>query len=158
MEKITKEIELEEFSTEELSIEYLKLLKESQKAYQNSYAPYSNFPVGAAILLENGKVVIGANQENAAYPSGLCAERVALFSCAVNHPAEKIKAIAISVQKELDSYAFPCGSCLQVMSEYYQRQQQPFDIILGHPKTSKVLISRGLENLLPFGFKKENLA
>lgn len=157
MKKIQKQLELEEYSFSELSTEYQTLISKAKEAFEYSHSPYSKFPVGAALLLDNEELILGSNQENAAYPSGLCAERVALFSYGSRQGNHKIKALAIAVKKPIDSFAFPCGSCLQVMSEYEQIQEEEFDILIAHPKTDDVLISKGIGNLLPFSFKKENL-
>ncbi|MEQ9261544.1 MAG: cytidine deaminase [Owenweeksia sp.] len=157
MKKIRKTIELWEISEEELSPKQTQILQKAEEALSGSYSPYSKFPVGAALLLEDGSVIKGANQENAAYPSGLCAERVALFHYGSNNYASSIDTIAISIARETDEFPFPCGSCLQVMSEYAQLQTSAYDILLYHRKSGKVLISKGVGNLLPFAFKKEHL-
>lgn len=157
MKIIQKQLELEEYTFDELDQKYQHLVLKSKEAFNSSHSPYSGFPVGSAILTSNGEVVLGSNQENAAYPSGLCAERVALFSKGAIFPKEDIKAIAVAVKNQIDQFAFPCGACLQVLSEYEQNQNDLFDIIIAHPKEDKVLISKGVENLLPFTFKKENL-
>lgn len=107
--------------------------------------------------MEDGQVVVGSNQENAAYPSGLCAERTAMFYVGSTHPDKKVKAIAVSVAKPIQSYPFPCGSCLQVLSEYQEKQEAAIDVIMVHPTKDEVMISRGLQNLLPFAFKKQHL-
>lgn len=157
MKKIQKTVELDQYSRDELSEEYVNLWNKAEEALADSYSPYSQFPVGAAILLEDGTMLKGANQENAAYPSGLCAERAALFAYGSNYKEKKIKALAVTISKPIDTFAFPCGACLQVMSEYEQRQEELYDILIIHPKEDKLLISKGIYNLLPFGFKKENL-
>ncbi len=157
MKKIQKTLELLEYSFEELSSEQKNLVENSQKAFEFSYSPYSNFPVGAAILLNSGEVIKGSNQENAAYPSGLCAERVALFNYGANFKDQEIAAMAISIKNPINTFAFPCGSCLQVISEYENKQSKEFEIIISHPSEDKYLISKGVSNLLPFSFKKENL-
>lgn len=157
MKKLQKTLELQECSFRELSAPYQKLVEKAKEAFETSYSPYSNFPVGASLLLENGQIILGSNQENAAYPSGLCAERVALFNYGANHRNLEITAIAVAVKNPINSFAFPCGSCLQVISEYENNQSTEFDIIISHPKEDKYLISKGVSNLLPFSFKKENL-
>ena len=108
-------------SVNELTDVEKKLLNDAKAVARNAYAPYSEFQVGAAVLLENGKVVTGTNQENAAYPSGLCAERVAIFSAASQNPGVKIKALALSAlsaKAVVDSPITPCGACRQVIAEY----------------------------------------
>ena len=157
MEKLTRSLELHSCALDELSEEHRKLIEASEAAFLNSYSPYSEFAVGAACLLEDGEIISGANQENAAYPSGLCAERVALFTAGFQFPGKKIKALAVSISEPLNKWPFPCGSCLQVMSETRERQEEEFDIFMKHPVESKVLWSKGLGNLLPFAFNKDYL-
>lgn len=157
MKKIQKSLELSEFSFSELSPSYQNLVQKAKLAFESSYSPYSNFPVGAALLLENSQIILGSNQENAAYPTGLCAERVALFNYGANQRSIEIVAIAVAVKNPIDSFAYPCGSCLQVISEYENNQNKEFDIIISHPKEDKYLVSKGVSNLLPFSFKKDNL-
>ena len=113
-------------SMEDLPKEDLELLKLAKKAVKSAYAPYSQFFVGAAILLENGKISIGNNQENAAYPSGLCAERVAIFHASAKYPNIPIKKIAVSVVSKnqiINEPVSPCGACRQVISEYEMKLQ-----------------------------------
>ncbi len=157
MEILKNQVELVRYDSGEISKEYQNLIQHSQDALAGSYAPYSNFPVGAAVLLEGGKIVIGSNQENAAYPSGLCAERTALFFTGASHPKTKILAIAVVVQNPIGRFPFPCGSCLQVMSEFQDKQNAAIDILMVHPNTGEVLLSKGIENLLPYAFKKSHL-
>lgn len=157
MEKLTRTLELFSCGTGELPSSYQSLVIEAEHALDKSYSPYSRFAVGAAVLLESGKIVLGANQENAAYPSGLCAERVALFTAGVQFPSEKVVAIAIALREPLDKWPFPCGACLQVMNETRERQQEEVDILMKHPLEEKVLWSKGLKNLLPFAFNKDYL-
>lgn len=155
MEKVTHLSELTKFSLPELPGEYQSLVEEAKLAFQGSYAPYSKFPVGAAVLLQNGAIVRGSNQENAAYPSGLCAERTALFYTGSQYPGEMVKAIAVTVANPINDFPFPCGGCLQVMSETEDRQTAPVDVIMVHSDLDEVLLSRGVNNLLPFAFKKK---
>jgi len=158
MKKITVAVELEKIPISELSEPYQKLINSAKEATASSYSPYSNFPVGSAVLLSDNTVIKGSNQENAAYPSGLCAERTALFFSSSNYPDKDVKAIAVTVKKSSDEYPFPCGSCLQVMSEYQNKQNKSIDVILIHPEKAVVLVARGVENLLPFAFRKQHLA
>jgi len=134
-------------------------MQEAVTARNNAYAPYSLFHVGAALLLENGKVVIGSNQENAAYPSGLCAERVAIFQAGALYPGVKILKMAItaaSKQKLVDTPIPPCGACRQSIGEYELRQDEPIEIwFMG--ETGKVYLSASLKNLLPMVFGSEYL-
>jgi len=131
-----------------------RLIIDAEKALATAYAPYSRFFVGAALLMENGKVILGSNQENAAYPSGLCAERTALFAAGVQEPGVPVLAMAIVVARadgaEL-SPAFPCGSCLQVLLEVEQRQKTAVKVYLkGSGK--QVYEADGVSVFLPFGF------
>ncbi|NQW36977.1 MAG: cytidine deaminase [Flavobacteriales bacterium] len=132
------------------------LMEQAVLARENAYAPYSNFSVGAAILLDNDKIILGNNQENAAYPSGLCAERVAIYSAAANFPNVGIKALAItatSKTKDLDTPVAPCGSCRQAIAEYEVKQKAPIPIyFMG--KIGKVAKSDSLKDLLPLAFDK----
>ena len=157
MDKLTRTLELISCGTGELTSAYQSLISDAKEALNKSYSPYSKFAVGAAVLLDSGKVIQGANQENAAYPSGLCAERVALFTAGVQRPKDKVLAIAIALREPLDKWPFPCGACLQVMSETRERQEEEIDILMQHPLEEKVLWSKGLKNLLPFAFNKDYL-
>jgi len=140
------------------------LLQEARKATGRAYAPYSNFDVGAAILLDDDVIVTGTNQENAAYPSGLCAERVAIFAAGANYPEKVIKMIAVAAKKhpptplnrgESESAQFlpaaPCGACRQVMLEYEIKQGTSIKLIIGGEK-GKIYISESVKMLLPFHF------
>ncbi len=120
-------------SPEELEQKLQELLQAAEKSRADAYAPYSNFMVGAAVLLENGETVIGNNQENASYPSGLCAERVAVFQAGARYPDITIIAIAISsgsTKFSVDKPAAPCGNCRQAIAEYELKQDRPITIIL----------------------------
>lgn len=138
-----------------LPAEDTDLIKHAEQAAAHAYAPYSHFRVGAAILLENGKIVTGNNQENAAYPSGLCAERVALFY-AMAHSNALIRAIAITCQSDSHDPVSPCGSCRQVIAEYEQRQGKKIRLIMSVPG-KKVYVAHGIESLLPFMFGQKQL-
>lgn len=130
------------------------LFEKAIEARQAAYAPYSNFRVGAAVLLKNGKIYTGNNQENIAYPSGLCAERVALFAASANEPGVAIKAIAIAAaatDATVDSVLTPCGACRQVMAEYEELHQSSIRIIVGSV-ADKVLVIEDVRGLLPFMF------
>lgn len=157
MEVLQNTVELTRYTADEISRDYQQLITRARQALSGSYSPYSHFAVGAAVMLQNGEIIIGSNQENAAYPSGLCAERTALFYAGAAHPNELIKAIAVVVENPIAQFPFPCGSCLQVMSEYEDKQGQPVDVLMIHPKTGEVLLSRGIQNLLPYSFKKSHL-
>ena len=139
----------------ELSNEEQQLVTNAKAAFKTAYAPYSGFLVGASVLLENGEVINGSNQENVAYPSGLCAERVVLFYAGAKFPDVKINTVAISVLSknfEVKDVISPCGACRQVMAEYEDKQHKPIKVIL-HSPTDEVLIANKVEDLLPFMFK-----
>lgn len=147
-------IRYREFAVEDPQIaEERQLLEKAIAATDSAYAPYSHFHVGAAVLLEGGVVVTGSNQENIAYPSGLCAERVALFSASAQYPNKKILALAIVARNEEGhlTEASPCGACRQVFAEMEMRQQMPFKLI-SFLDGDKIRIIEGVENLLPFIF------
>lgn len=156
--KINTEFEVYD-SIEDLTKQDQDLLCLAKKAMEKAYAPYSNFFVGAALLMENGVIVTGNNQENAAYPSGLCAERVAIYHASSQHPDVKIKAIAITARtdsKVLKNPVSPCGSCRQSMSEYEVKFKTPIKIIM-HGQEGPVYISASISNLLPLTFTSESL-
>ena len=160
MEKRTIQLNYNEYaSNNELKSEDKNLLDKAHKAVDSSYAPYSRFHVGAAVLLENGETVIGSNQENAAYPSGLCAERVALFAASSQFPGIKIKAIAITVRSEKSVIAEPlppCGACRQVMIEYEFKGNENMKVIL-QGESGAVLVFDSAEDLLPLTFNPNHL-
>lgn len=132
----------------------LLLVEKAVSGMDNAYAPYSNFKVGASVKLENGEIVVGNNQENIAYPSGLCAERVALFYVGANYPNVSIETICIVAKGDLipiDSILAPCGSCRQVMIESEQRQSKPIRVILVNQNKTVVVIET-VKHFLPFIF------
>ncbi len=144
---------------EQLPINDSNLLAEARQAANNSYAPYSDFHVGAAVLLENGMVVRGSNQENASYPLGLCAERVAIFHANSAFPDIKILAVAITAKAQnfvTKSPITPCGACRQVMAETENRQSHPIRIVMMGQKGVTQIVD-GIENLLPLSFREEKL-
>ena len=146
-------------SIELLNDDDRNLCLEAVKAMANSHSPYSKFKVGAALQLQSGRIIHGSNQENVAYPSGLCAERTALFNWGANYPNDPIKAIAITAHTnhfELLKPVTPCGSCLQVMAECEKMQQQQIRIIL-YCQNGPVWITAGVESFLPFLFFEERL-
>ena len=140
-------------SAEDLAQPYWELLDQAVKATESSYAPYSKFNVGAAVLMENGDIITGSNQENAASPSGLCAERVALFAAHHRWPGVAVKAIAIigksagAVTREL---TYPCAACIQVMLESQIRSGKPLEIIVG--SSGKIQVFPSVDAMLPFSF------
>ena len=146
-------------SIDSLDNQTKELMHKAVEVRKQAYAPYSKFRVGAAILLENGKVVIGNNQESAAYPSGLCAERVAIFQAGRLYPNTKMLKIVISATSDIHPTQRPtppCGACRQSISEYEQKQDIPIEIyFMG--ETGEVYKSDSLENLLPLSFHKDFL-
>lgn len=143
----------------ELPVALQELYNVAKKATKMAYAPYSNFQVGCAIELKNGKIITGSNQENAAYPSGLCAERSALFHIGSTY-SEKVKTIAIAArlsnETNFKEQISPCGSCRQVMSEFETKQKENISILIPDNNNSFVLIN-SVNDLLPFVFTKKNL-
>ncbi len=142
----------------ELSEEDQQLVESAKQATKGSYAPYSKFLVGAAARLMDGSIVIGANQENAAYPSGLCAERTALFAAGAQHPDQPVVALAIAARKGKQYLArpiSPCGACRQVISGVEERYGVPIRILLYG--TDGVLVSEGIKPLLPLCFVDEDM-
>ena len=146
-------------SITELSVDIQELMHDAVTVRKNAYAPYSQFKVGAALLLDNGKVILGSNQENAAYPSGLCAERVAIFQAGAVYPDAKILKMAITAASDTNKTTSPippCGSCRQSIAEYEIRQETPIEIyFMG--EAGAVYKSDSLKNLLPFMFDKKFL-
>lgn len=159
MKEITLQIKFTEYeAAAQLPEKDNNLIMKARDSAKNGYAPYSGFRVGAAVLLENGVIVTGNNQENAAYPSGLCAERTALFYASAQYPNIPIIAIAISTLNRSDSasdIAKPCGACRQVMAEYEDLAGKPLRILLD--STHKTIVINGIDSLLPLRFKKEDL-
>ncbi|HWR94232.1 MAG TPA: cytidine deaminase [Flavobacterium sp.] len=143
----------------ELPIDVQNLMVEAIAIRKKAYAPYSNFKVGAAILLDNGKIILGSNQENAAYPSGLCAERVAIFQAGSLYPDSKILKIAISAASDTSTTTEPippCGACRQSIAEFEIKQNTPIEIyFMG--EEGLIYKSDSLKNLLPLLFDKKFL-
>ena len=146
-------------SLEELPKEIQDLMSQAVTIRKNAYAPYSKFRVGAALLLDNNNVVLGSNQENAAYPSGLCAERVAIFQAGAIYPEAKILKMAITAASDTNLTSTPippCGSCRQSIAEYEIKQETPIEIFF-MGETGVIYKSDSLKNLLPFMFDKKFL-
>ena len=147
-------IDYQEFdSPAQMSQEDQELVAAAIDAQKGSYSPYSHFQVGAALKLDNGLIIKGANQENAAYPSGLCAERTAMFWAGANYPEVAFKSLAIAGADHgvlCDSPASPCGACRQVMAEYQKKQGKPFSIILVGAK--RIRKFHCVDDVLPFIF------
>lgn len=157
MRELKLETSLEVYSLDELGVPYKSLCEEAFRAAEKAYAPYSHFHVGAAALLENGEVVTGSNQENAAYPSGLCAERTVLFYAGARYPDSAVKVLAIAALKDGERVEriTPCGACRQVMLETEQRYGQPLKVLLCG-KEEAILIPSA-DSLLPLCFGKSDL-
>ena len=155
MQKIQTTTEYTLFeSIDELDSIAQNLMNEAVNARKNAYAPYSNFNVGAAISLDNNQIVTGNNQENAAFPSGLCAERVAIYSAGANYPESKIKTIAISASSskhKVTDPVGPCGACRQSIAEYENKQKQPI-VIYFMGEEGQIIKVNSLKDLLPFSF------
>ena len=160
MKKLEIKTTFEVFNTiDDLSSEVKSLMIQAVQIRKNAYAPYSKFRVGAAIILDNGKIVLGSNQENAAYPSGLCAERVAIFQAGAIYPTAKILKIAISAASDTNptlSPIPPCGSCRQSIAEYEFKQETPIEIFF-MGESGEVYKSESINNLLPLTFDKTSL-
>ncbi|MDQ6528045.1 cytidine deaminase [Flavobacterium sp. LHD-85] len=143
----------------ELPAEIQDLMNQAVEIRKKAYAPYSKFKVGAALLLDNGKVILGSNQENAAYPSGLCAERTAIFYAGSTYPEAKILKIAITAASDTNQTNAPippCGSCRQSIAEYEIKQDTPIEIyFMG--EIGEIYKSSSLKNLLPLMFDKKFL-
>lgn len=135
------------------------LMDEAVAIRKKAYAPYSHFRVGAALLLDNGKIVLGSNQENAAYPSGLCAERVAIYQAGAVYPEAKIVTIAITAASDSNptlSPIPPCGACRQSIAEYEFKQDTPIEIYFMGEK-GEIYKSNSINNLLPLSFNSTSL-
>lgn len=159
MKAFTLNIEYQHLAYEELNEEDRKLVDLAKQATDTSYVPYSHFHVGAAALLENGAIVCGSNQENAAYPSGTCAERCTLFYANARYPEAGVKTLAIAARREdggfTDIPISPCGACRQVLAETEHRYGKPMRVILYGAKGSFIII--GVKGLLPFQFDADSL-
>ncbi|WDF46479.1 cytidine deaminase [Chryseobacterium sp. KACC 21268] len=130
------------------------LFDKAKSVRENAYAPYSNFFVGCALLLENGEIITGSNQENAAYPSGLCAERTAIFWTSANYPDVKIKKIFVigGPKDVLSSTPIPpCGGCRQSILEYEAKQKDEIEIYFASPD-GEIIKTKSIRDLLPFSF------
>ena len=146
-------------SIDDLNDQIKVLFNEAKLVRESAYSEYSKFSVGAAVLLENGKILCGSNQENASYPSGLCAERTVLFYANSTYPDIKIKAIAIvagSIDKINENPVAPCGSCRQVISEFQTKQNSDIELYFMGEK-GEIIYTDSINNLLPFKFDKSFL-
>ena len=158
MEEIHLDIKIEQYAMEELSDSEQELVRSAIKATHNAYANYSRFYVGAALRLANGQIVIGANQENAAFPSGLCAERSAIFAAQSQQPEQPITTLAIAASNDeglLKDPITPCGACRQVILEMEDRYKQPVRILLFGARAVYAVTS--VKDLLPLSFVDANM-
>lgn len=159
MKQILINTSISVLTKEELSSVEATLMIKALEARTKAYAPYSKFTVGAAILLDNGEIIQGSNQENAAYPSGLCAERVAIYYAGATYPNAKIEKMFITASpqdRDLDTPIPPCGSCRQAIAEYEFKQDIAIEIFFMAAK-GDIYKSDSLKNLLPLVFDKNNL-
>lgn len=141
-------------SIEELPKDAIELMEKAFEARDKAYAPYSKFKVGAAVLLDNGEIITGSNQENASYPAGLCAERTAIFYAGAKYPDAIFTRMAISAKSlnhRLVTPIPPCGSCRQAISEYEVKQESPIEIFF-MGESGKVVKANSLKELLPLVF------
>ena len=147
-------VKYQEFaSIDELNAEDRELAHAAIEGMQGSYAPYSHFNVGAAVRMTNGQIVRGANQENAAFPSGLCAERTAMFAASAKYPDKEMVSIALAggvYGRITDEPATPCGACRQVMAQYQTRAGKPMSVIMVGAK--KIWKFEKVDDILPLIF------
>lgn len=146
-------------SLDDLDPESKYLAHKAKESLDHAYAPYSKFHVAAAVLLDDETIVIGTNQENAAYPSGLCAERLAVFNANSQFPTKKIKKVAIVARKKNHKELAPaasCGACRQVLLEAENRQNDSIKIVM-HTNDDEWVLAPSAASLLPFSFTKNNL-
>lgn len=158
MKDFTISTKIRVYSLDESDEATKNLIAKAKEATQSAYAPYSTYHVGAAVLLSNGETVCGSNQENAAYPSGLCAERTALFYANASQPEQAIEAIAIIAYHNghfVKDVCTPCGSCRQVLAEVESRYKTPIRIIMC--SRDMVYEVSSIKDLLPLSFDKEAL-
>ncbi|MBR0310277.1 MAG: cytidine deaminase [Paludibacteraceae bacterium] len=158
MNEFTIDTPIRSYSWDELSESDKHLVEVAKRNTQNSYSPYSHFCVGAAALLSDGTIVSGCNQENAAYPSGLCAERTVLFAAGAQHPDQPVEVLAIAAYTDghyTEDPVSPCGACRQVMLETENRYKHPMRVLLFG--ANHVYEFRSAESLLPFSFISDDL-
>ena len=154
MNELKLNLQIAECRMEELTEDEQFLVQKAIESTNNSYAPYSHFHVGAALLLDNGVVLPGCNQENAAFPAGLCAERAAIFAAGAQYPDVPVTTLAIAARDGkgnlTEEPVSPCGTCRQVLIETETRQQQPVRILLYGRRC--VYAMDGIKNLMPLSF------
>ncbi|MDY0906933.1 cytidine deaminase [Pedobacter sp. CFBP9032] len=160
MKLLNLNISFEQYSgISELPENDKELCENAERALATSYSPYSKFRVGTAIRLSSGEIILGSNQENLAYPSGLCAERVALFAIGSNQPDAIIESMAITAQTdnfEITKPVTSCGGCLQVMAEFERKQTMPIAVIF-YCLNGEILKVPSVKSLLPFSFVEDRL-
>lgn len=160
MKKRSISFELEIYSAlEELSKEDQHIMEVAIAARQDAYAPYSNFYVGAAVRMKNGKIVVGNNQENASYPSGLCAERVAIFQAGAIYPELAVTSIAIAASSKnyiVNQPVAPCGNCRQSILEYECKQGSPIRLLMMGEK-GDIQVCSSMSDILPLAFNSSFL-
>ncbi len=153
--KMHKTCSIETNAITQLPENIQEIISQAQAATERAHAPYSKFYVGAAVLMDNDEIVVGNNQENAAFPSGLCAERVAILAAKANYPTNEIIAVAIAVRTDRElkqQLTPPCGACLQVMSDVEYRQKKGIPIYI-KSTSDLVYIAKDVKQFLPFGFE-----
>ena len=158
MEEYHIHTRIEVLGPEELNASIHQLVDAAKQATETSYSPYSHFQVGAALLLKDGEIITGSNQENAAYPVGSCAERTALFWCGANRKGAVIDAIAIAAQTEghfTPQPTAPCGMCRQALLEVEQKQGSPIKVILY--STNGIHCVESVKALMPMSFQAGNM-
>ncbi|MCX2575784.1 cytidine deaminase [Pedobacter sandarakinus] len=160
MKLLNLNISFEQYADiDDLSAQDQQLCLSAVQALETSYSPYSKFRVGTAIRLQNESIVLGSNQENLAYPSGLCAERVALFSIGAQYPDAVIESMAITAQTDSFEILKPitsCGGCLQVMAEFERKQHKPISVLF-YCLNGEILKVPSVQSLLPFSFVEDRL-
>lgn len=158
MRDLAIQIDIKIYDYEELNADDRILMNEAMQATERSYAPYSHFSVGAAARLTNGSIVAGTNQENAAYPSGICAERTTLFYANSQYPDQAVETLAVAARNKqdfLDDPIPPCGACRQVMLETEKRFGNPMRILLYGKKG--IYEMKGVGSLLPLSFEASSM-
>ena len=158
MKELKQQVIIRKYLFEELTDSDKRLIEAAKEATKRSYAPYSHFNVGAAAMLEDGTIVTGSNQENAAYPSGLCAERTTLFHAGSEYPGKAVTTLAIAASNcegFTEQPVTPCGACRQVMLEAEQRYHRPIRMLMYG--TACIYETRGTKDLLPLSFGIESM-
>lgn len=158
MKQVEIKIQVHYCNREDLNKEDRELVESASRATKNAFANYSHFYVGAALRLSNGKIIIGANQENAAFPSGLCAERAAIFNAQSNYPDSPIRQIAVTAADQnglRKRPVTPCGACRQVILEIEERYHQPVEIFLCG--TEEIIRVNSVKDLLPLSFTDSDM-